>query len=395
MQAVVICAWSSRAPIAQDFGGRPSIAPVAWVRQRSIHSGQRYAEGRIAVRRWPPRLVDRARRQRHAAQRASTFGPCRRNERSFRPDRLVEPVEHRRRVDQRPAVVKHQRGNATERIDPAHRVEIREHRARIVLIVEAEDAQRHRYPADERRAILTDQNHAFEIHGCAGVCRGHRGGCSPARVRVRVRAPRSNPGSRPTPNPNRRPCRARLLRPRRNGSVSGASLGSRCCVEKPAWHHLDRVVDEVGPLWMDLLLRASDMVTCPTTRADFQAFEERVVLGGEMRITSISPVMASRARWVCPSESLGWLWNPWSGRGVARAAWDRSRAARQPPGLGSAGRPPSGRRRRSPGGNGGSLVGAPDQHCGRALPMWHEFRKERLHLLAGRIIAAERLGLFN
>jgi len=48
MQAVVICPWSSRAAGGQGSAARASIAPVAWVRQRSIHSGHRQADGRMS-----------------------------------------------------------------------------------------------------------------------------------------------------------------------------------------------------------------------------------------------------------------------------------------------------------------------------------------------------------
>jgi hypothetical protein len=78
-------------------------------------------------------------------------------------------VEDRRRIDQHLAAVQHQRGNAPERIGLSHVVEIAEHRAGVVLISDAEQAQRHRHAADIGRIVLADED-----HGC-GIARPRAG----------------------------------------------------------------------------------------------------------------------------------------------------------------------------------------------------------------------------
>ncbi len=81
-------------------------------------------------------------------QRPSTLGSRCRKQRSLRPDGLVEPVQDGGGVDQRLAIIEDKRGDAAKRIDAAHRIEVREHRARVVLMDETQNAQRHRNATD-------------------------------------------------------------------------------------------------------------------------------------------------------------------------------------------------------------------------------------------------------
>src|SRR3546814_13719687 len=48
---------------------------------------------------------------------------------------------------------------AAERVGLAHGIEIAEHRAPVVLVVESEHAQRHADAAHEGRIVLADENH--------------------------------------------------------------------------------------------------------------------------------------------------------------------------------------------------------------------------------------------
>ena len=84
-------------------------------------------------------LVDRPSCQRDAMQDPTALGLRWRNERPRWTDGLVEPIENGGGVDQGLAVVEHERWDTTERVDPAHGVEIREDRAGVVLVGEAQD----------------------------------------------------------------------------------------------------------------------------------------------------------------------------------------------------------------------------------------------------------------
>ena len=107
-------------------------------------------------------LVDRAGGECDQAQRPPPLRARRRHQRPPGPDLLIEPVEDRRRIDQHLAAVQHERGDAAERVDLPHRIEIAEHRARVVLVGEAERAQRHRDPAHVGRIVLADQDHGAD-----------------------------------------------------------------------------------------------------------------------------------------------------------------------------------------------------------------------------------------
>ena len=67
------------------------------------------------------------------------FGPAGRNQRPLGADRLIEPVEDRRPVNQHLTAGQHERRNAADRIYLPHGVEVGEHRARVVFVVEADD----------------------------------------------------------------------------------------------------------------------------------------------------------------------------------------------------------------------------------------------------------------
>src|SRR3546814_14685957 len=56
-----------------------------------------------------------------------------------------------------------QRGDAPERVGPAHRIEVAEHRALVVLVGEAQHAERNGDPAHEGRIELADEDHARSI----------------------------------------------------------------------------------------------------------------------------------------------------------------------------------------------------------------------------------------
>src|SRR3546814_14049260 len=56
-----------------------------------------------------------------------------------------------------------QRGDAPERVGPAHRIEVAEHRALVVLVGEAQHAERNGDPAHEGRIELADEDHARSL----------------------------------------------------------------------------------------------------------------------------------------------------------------------------------------------------------------------------------------
>src|SRR3546814_8433148 len=88
-------------------------------------------------------FVDCAGRQRDEPQRTPPLGTRARDQGTLGADRLVEPVEDRGRIDQHRAILEHQRRAAAERVGLAHGIEIAEHRAPVVLVVESSEA--HKY----------------------------------------------------------------------------------------------------------------------------------------------------------------------------------------------------------------------------------------------------------
>ena len=159
MQAVVIRAWSSgpvRPGLGLERGDRAlDLGPAAL---HPLRPAQRGRPDQALVGGGAD-LVDRAGRERDQPQHAAPLGALRGHERTLGPDGLIEPVEDRRRVDQHLAIVEHERGDAAERVDLPHGIEVAEHRAGVVLVGKAQHAQRHREAAHVGRIVLADEDH--------------------------------------------------------------------------------------------------------------------------------------------------------------------------------------------------------------------------------------------
>src|SRR4051794_35520057 len=91
------------------------------------------------------------------------LGAGARQHRLLRPGELVEIIEDERALDQRLAVVEHQRRHAAQRIIGRDLVGVAEGRPRSVLEGEAVKPQRNRDAADEGGVVLADQEHGFAL----------------------------------------------------------------------------------------------------------------------------------------------------------------------------------------------------------------------------------------
>ena len=111
------------------------------------------------------RLLGRAHREREDGEDLAPQRTAARAKRAFRPDEIVERIDHTGAVDEHLAIVEHQGRHPHQRVEGADLLAIGENGPRAMLERQAVERERDADAAHEGRIILADQDHrALSVH---------------------------------------------------------------------------------------------------------------------------------------------------------------------------------------------------------------------------------------